>query len=151
MNLRAEQSWVFVAMILGAALSGCGGDDGEGLPRKAVSGTVNLNGEPLATGSIQFHPTSTGGPGATPVSAGGAIEAGRYSVARKQGLVPGDYKVLILSHIPQGGANDEPPGPRPRTGKPPELIPAEYNTKTKLTAKITADGDNTFNFELEKK
>ena len=44
--------------ILALGSSGCGGGRSDDLPREAVSGSVNLEGQPLPKGTIQFAPTS---------------------------------------------------------------------------------------------
>jgi hypothetical protein len=129
------------ALVLGTAAAGCGG--GDGLPRQAVSGSVTLDGKPLAGGSIQFQP----GPGSSAAVSGGAVIAdGRFAIAREQGLVPGSYKVMIFSH---GGAEAAPEAPGPQTGPPPERIPARYNASTTLTADVAQDKPNEFQFELK--
>ncbi|MBX6315425.1 MAG: carboxypeptidase regulatory-like domain-containing protein, partial [Isosphaeraceae bacterium] len=104
------------------ALGGCG-DTGDGLSRQAISGTVTLDGQPLARGTIQFLPISP--QQATPALV--EIKDGTYTIPRDRGLVPGTYKVLISStatEAPAPGA-DELPG---QTGPPPkDLIPPQYN------------------------
>jgi hypothetical protein len=59
----------------------------------SVSGTVTLNGQPLARGFVSFTPED--GQGGT---AGGDVEAGRYRVA---GLKPGKYRVQVVGR-PEG-------------------------------------------------
>jgi hypothetical protein len=131
---------------LAALLGGCGG--GDGLPRQEVLGQVTLNGEPLADGTIQFQPgTITEGP---EVSGGALISGGVYRIARNEGLVPGTYKVLIFAHdeakTPAATASD----PGARGGPPAELIPPRYNASTTLTAEISKEKPNVFNFDLKK-
>lgn len=130
---------------IAAASAGCGSSDG--LDRKEVSGTVTFDGKPLPNGSIQFQPKAADG--GVAVSGGSTIEAGRYRIRREQGLTPGTYQVVILSHASSlPGAEDELPGQM--TKAPKELIPAQYNVKTTLTAAVTADGKNVFDFDLTK-
>ena len=64
--------------------------------------------------------------------------------------MPGKYKVAISSPDPRSGQGppDAPPGERggyPAT----ERINAKYNSKTELTAEVTADGKNHFDFQVE--
>jgi dipeptidyl aminopeptidase/acylaminoacyl peptidase len=78
---------------------------GQGEPQAAkvgkrfpVSGTVTLNGQPLAEGHIAFHPTEPGGH-----SALGIIRDGRFTlrtVDPNDGALPGSYKVTITSRDP---------------------------------------------------
>ncbi|MEW4571148.1 hypothetical protein AB1L88_25030 [Tautonia sp. JC769] len=134
------------ALVLSVHLIGCGGD---GLPREGVSGTVTLNGQPLETGIITFVPEDPN----TPTQGGTTIANGAYDIPRAQGLVPGQYKVIISS----GEGSEEKPvedlgefGP----GMPPvpaeEAIPSTYSGNTVLQANVTAGGDNRFEFTLAK-
>ncbi|MBX6313500.1 MAG: hypothetical protein IRY99_11375 [Isosphaeraceae bacterium] len=143
MNERVMLPGVLLALVAVMALEGCGG--GDELPRQEVSGTVTLNGQPLEDGSIQFQPAGTGQGAA--VSGGSMITNGRYRIRRDQGLVPGTYKVMIFSHGETSGDASEPGA---QTGPPPELIPAQYNAATTLTAEVTTDKPNVFNFDLKK-
>jgi hypothetical protein len=141
-----------LALVLGAGFVGCGavGDD---LPRQAVSGTVTFDGQPLAQGRVQFEPSS---PDAK-IAAGGEITDGQFAIPRDQGPTPGDYRVMITSAGARKPGADAAPGAEPakhgavKLPPPaPELIPKEYNAKTRLTAKVEAGGPNTFEFNLKK-
>ena len=130
--------------ILAAAigLTGCGG----GTNKKAVSGSVAWKSQPLETGMIRFLPADPGGQTET----GAVITNGKFDIPRDQGLLPGKYKVAISSPDPKsgGGPPDAPPGERggyPAT----ERIAAKYNSKTELTAEVTVDGKNHFEFKVE--
>lgn len=131
--------------LLALSLNGCGASDG--LPREPVSGSVMFDQKPLASGNIAFYPL---GPDAI-TQGGGRIQDGEYSIPREEGLIPGEYKVVISS---SGGAQakqvdkveSESPGRNPKLAK--EAIPAQYNLQTTLTAGVTAGGDNIFPFEL---
>jgi hypothetical protein len=146
MNLRAVRPCVFLTIGLVAPLCGCAQDDG--LPRQEASGTVTLDGQPLASGTIQFQPA--GNSQGAVVSGGAAITDGQYRIARETGLVPGTYKVLIVSHVEEKKA-DASSAPGAQTRPPPELIPARYNSATELTAEIKKAEPNVFNFEIKKK
>ncbi|MCA1685447.1 MAG: hypothetical protein LC745_05575 [Planctomycetia bacterium] len=132
--------------VLGLNLAGCGG--GDNLPREAVSGTVAVEGKPLKTGLITFLPDS---PDVTTQGGGNVIE-GKYTIPRDQGLVPGKYKVVVSSpedkpaEITDKAFNNNAPGMPPTLPK--EVIPAQYNDKTLLTAEVTAGGKNVFEFNL---
>jgi hypothetical protein len=145
MNLRVVQPSILLTFGLLAPLCGCGNDDG--LPRQETSGTVKLDGQPLASGTIQFQPTANSqGP---VVSGGAVITGGQYRMARETGLVPGTYKVLIVSHVEAQKADQAAP-PGAQTRPPPELIPARYNSATELVAEIKKAESNIFNFDLKK-
>ncbi|RIK77039.1 MAG: hypothetical protein DCC67_13160 [Planctomycetota bacterium] len=119
-------AWVF-------ACCGCGGTG-----TVAVSGTVTLDGAPLATGEIEFTPTEeTGGP-----AAGAVIEGGRYEVpAVAQGLrIGGVYKVRIISLAGRGNFAKDPNAPGGQREALENIIPARYNENTEL--QITVSGDS---------
>jgi hypothetical protein len=141
-------SLVSSALWLAASLAGCG-EAGDGLPREAVSGTVTLDGKPLARGVLQMLPAGQGG--GTPC--GALIEDGKFAIARRQGPVPGEYVVTINSSPDgaPGGAPAGPPGPVSSAERPKELIPPEYNAQSKLTATVKADSPNMLEFALKSK
>lgn len=62
----------------------------DGTERRPRHGTVTLNGEPLASGLIQYEPAEDDG-----LASAAAIEAGRYEISGKGGLYPGRYCVRI--------------------------------------------------------
>jgi hypothetical protein len=134
-----------LVLILGLLGSGCG--EGDELPREAVSGTVTLDGKPFEKGTIQFTPAATSTQGAA-VQGGAMIEAGKYSISRDRGLVPGTYQVAIFS----GGTGKPAIGPNgPVTGGPAparEQIPPKYNAQSTLKAEVKKGGPNNFPFEL---
>jgi hypothetical protein len=141
--------WRFsLALLLAAVLAapGCAGSEDD-LPREAVSGTVTLDGKPLADGSIQFTPATNAG--GTAVGGGSTIENGRFSIAREKGLVPGSYKVAI-SAADQKKRDEPTKGPvNKRSGLAKELIPAKYNSQTTLTAEIKKGGSDDLKFDLQ--
>ena len=120
---------------------GCGNDNPLG--RRAISGTVTLDGEALARGNIEFSPRNPSG-----VGSGVVITDGGYTIAEQHGLPPGDYDVRIFSPETDSPAPDGPPGP---LGPPAveERIPARYNAQTELTITVTPDGETVFDFPLE--
>jgi len=132
------------AVLLTLTLVGCGASDD--LPREGVSGTVTLNDKPLASGFITFMPAAS-----EVTQGGGIIQEGKYSIPRDQGLVPGNYKVLITSS--GGGSEKQTDHLTDMPGMPPvpakEAIPAQYNAKSTLTAEVKAGGENVFNFPLK--
>ena len=129
-------------ILIGPLCLGCGSSD----PRLPISGSVQLDGQPLAAGTIEFSPVGPGG------QAGGSITAGRFAISASRGLPPGNYLVRIMASgsgpatVPQG-----PPGPesmkRPAAA---EEIPAKYNTQSELAVTVAAGTDNSFEFLLER-
>ncbi len=124
---------------------GCSGSD-DGLPREAVSGTVTLDGKPLASGTISFSPKGGGTAG------GGDIKEGSFSIAREVGLLPGNYGVAIYaSDRPAGQERPKQAGGLKEFKVAKELIPTKYNSESKLTAEIKKGGGNSLQFALESK
>lgn len=121
-------------------LAGCSSSDG----RVGVTGTVNFQGKPLESGTIQFHPTDLAGKS----SFGGTeIVQGKYSLDAKQGLFPGKYKVMISSPDPKAKEAEAMPG---ETGPPAkDRIPKKYNSDSKEFVEIKASGENKFDFDLK--
>jgi len=133
-----------VLLTFAIAATGCGGP-ADTLPRQTISGSVKFDGKPLAKGLIQFQPTSPG-----EATAGGAgITDGTYSIVKAEGLVPGKYQVIITSTAAATVAPGTMPGDSPPPAKEP--IPAKYNAKTGLSATVTKEGPNTFDFGLDAK
>lgn len=138
-----------VCCVLLVALAGvCGSGCGEAGPeRLAASGEVTLDGKPLETGSIAFLPAA----GTEAPSVGGTIENGRYELPAEKGALVGKYNVRITSMQKTGkqieAGSPEPPGTMVDEVK--QVVPPRYNTETELTAEVTADGENTFDFKLE--
>jgi hypothetical protein len=137
-HFRAIRGWLCVC--LAAGLAGCAGGEAK---RYAVSGVVKWRGQPLDQGAITFL-------AADPAlgSAGGTmIKDGQYSIPAKEGLLPGRYKVLVTSVDPKNQTPDPDalPGYLP---VPKDRIQPKYNTQTTLTAEVTAEGNNTFDFEV---
>jgi hypothetical protein len=148
MRVRAFLKLVTLPL-LAAAIAGCGADADE-LPRRAVSGTITLDGQPLEAGMISFVPD---GPGQqNPVTAGAVIRQGAYSIDADKGLTPGNYRVSIISEAKSTKPKDgRGPGPGELKAATKEPIPARYNTRTKLEAEVKIDGSTTFNYELTSK
>src|SRR5207244_576719 len=67
-----------------ASFCGCGSDP---LGRRAISGTVNVDGAPLEKGQIRFQPIEK-----QATSEGAVVTGGKFSVPREHGLVPGKYR-----------------------------------------------------------
>jgi hypothetical protein len=126
-----------------ALLLGCGAEDN--LPREAVSGAVSIEGKPLKTGLITFLPSED-----VPTQGGAAVVEGKYSIARNQGLVPGKYRVVISSPEDKPeqmiDKTNNAPGLPPVPAK--EVIPAQYNNDSLLTAEIKPGAKNVFEFNL---
>jgi len=120
--------------------------------RLPVSGTVTIDGQPLASGEIAFAPASPG----QGSSAGAAIERGKYSISADKGLLPGDYKVSIHAFRGTGKKTwdgmGEPTAPESQKKFVEQLeqyIPPRYNEATELTAPVRAGKSKDLNFDLQ--
>lgn len=147
MGLRSVLGWLVglpLLVVTGLVASiGCGPNDPLG--RRAVSGTVTLDGAPLADGTISFQPTEQGA-----TSSGAMISQGKYAIARDKGLPKGKYRVVINAVKP-GTGTTLPEGKMPgeEVGTPPvELIPPEWNTKSQNIVEVPPSGPAKFVHEI---
>jgi hypothetical protein len=116
-----------------------------------VSGTITLDGQPLADARIVFHPLPA--PNSTevePESFGFANEKGEYflKVSRTQkGAVVGKHRVTITC-FPPGATTSDAPRP-PGVPAPVNRVPSRYNTEEAgLQFEVPDGGTNKANFEL---
>jgi hypothetical protein len=132
MSFRLILCSTFLAILL---LTGC---NSEPTPVK-VSGTVTVDGKPLANGAIYFS-----APGNTPDTL--TVTDGRF-----EGLVkPGEKRVEILGFGKAGAKaeptkGEQPPAPEAKVN----TLPSKYNEKTTLKATVTATGVEPSKFELQ--
>jgi hypothetical protein len=82
-----------------AGLSGCGGAGDTLTP---VAGKVTVNGAPLGTGSVTFHPDSAKGNNTPHIPVGYIDAEGNYKVtaATQEGAPLGWYKVTVTAQEP---------------------------------------------------
>lgn len=135
-----------IALTLLPLLNGCSGK----APLAKVKGTVTLNGQPLAKGTIIFET-----PGQRPAT--GRIENGEIvevtCYATGDGVPVGSHKVAIAateeaaSAVVENPGQAKAPGANYMSGK--SLIPTRYNdpTTSGLTAEIKR-GENVLEFKL---
>src|SRR5690554_4660989 len=77
------------ALVLLGALLGCGSAH-----EAQVSGKITLDGAPLTTGTVAFHPVGGG-----PVAYGVVDRQGKYQLqtGTTHGLAAGEYRVLVVA------------------------------------------------------
>ncbi len=127
--------------LLAGLLTGCSADP---LGRQALSGTVKVDGQPLANGDISFTPSE-----GQPTSGGSPIADGKYAVPRAMGLVPGKYRVEIHAPIPgTEGQPDENTLPGYPPAPPKELIPPDWNSASTQTIEVKKQGSSVFDFDV---
>jgi hypothetical protein len=134
-NLMCDRRFVSLALlaILLSANAGCGPTGPKLYP---VSGTVTWNGQPLPEGDIIFAPASPGD-----LEDAGKIVAGKFAFQAR----PGAKKVKIMANRSEGPVDPQ-MGLAPRV----QYIPPQYSSaeKTTLTAEVTENGKNEFEFSL---
>ena len=139
-----ECKLAFLGLMALAVCAGCG--PANPLGRKALHGTVKLDGAPLDKGMIEFHPLREGG-----MQSGGPIQAGHYSIPAHEGATPGEYRVLIYD---TPDAPPLPPGHMPGDDLPPQpklKVPNEWHSKSKKQVEVKSAGSAEFNFEIDTK
>lgn len=141
----AKRALGWLASVSAACLllttAGCGG---EGVPRAAISGHVTLDGQPLEEGGILFTPLAAG------PSASASIEQGKYEISQADGPGPGEYRVQIRAYRSTGKQITDPASGIAEEQRV-SIIPPRYNSRSTLTAQITDQGPNEFDFELKSK
>jgi len=135
---------VLAAAVFGALAVGCSRDS---LGRRAISGTVKVDGIPLAKGHISFQPTE-----GQPTSSGAVISGGKFSIPPETGLVAGKYRVSINAPVPGTGEKVEqnviPGEPTP---PPKELIPREWNDASEHFIDVRKTGPFEFSLDVTAK
>jgi hypothetical protein len=128
------RSAALLAVALGlSAAAGCGPAEPKPVP---VSGTVTLDGQPLADGFVYFKSPQTGGLERFEI-AGGAF----------QGMaLPGTRRVEVISNRPKSVVIDG-----AKVDVPDNIIDPKFNLDSGLTADVTPGGPNTFTFEVKRK
>ena len=128
-------------VILLSAMFGC--DSSDGLNRQAISGIVTLDGQPISIGAILFEPESH----ESGTAVGATIRQGGFAISRREGPVPGSYRVRIYSS--SGIQAPITKGQTDRTHRPMvERLPARYNTQTELRATVLGQRGNPYRFDL---
>ncbi|MDR3620961.1 MAG: hypothetical protein P4L85_16535 [Paludisphaera borealis] len=128
-----------LALATSIAAAGC---SDEGPVRQAVSGTVALDGKPLATGSITFVPVE----GATAATA--EVVDGAFQTGRSTGPAPGRYQVEIVAVQSTGKTIPHPDFPETTIEEVRNLVPPRYNVKTELKAEVKPDANEPYKFDL---
>ncbi len=133
-----------------AVLSGCAGNEpdprGERVP---VSGTVTLDDKPVSNAEILFR--SNQGTGSVVATA--VISAGRYSIPKESGPVPGTATVKVVAQMMELEDLEAVRGGDPSRQVDMSLtqIPDKYGKHSTLKAGVEAEGENKFDFELTSK
>lgn len=146
---------VLVSLAAAAVLSavftcaGCGGSVDARGKRVAVHGDVKLDGNPLESAAIVFHC----GEGENEVTAFAFVEDGAYEIAAKEGPLVGKARVEFQPKPVDQQQYEDALEVAARTRRPVKVtevvIPPQYvGQNTILSADVTEDGDNKFDFQL---
>jgi hypothetical protein len=130
-----------LCILLVSSLLGCGYGG-----RVSVEGTVTLDGRPLEKGQIQFIPM----PGTTGPTAGGDVVGGKFAIPPAEGPFAGRFRVQI-SQVGLTGRKIPNPRGSGMIEEYAQILPARYNTESRLDAEVTARGPNRFEFTLTSK
>ena len=139
---RNLTSFVLFTACLGLAL-GCGGVKGK-VPTKRVpvSGTVKLDGKPLATGRVTFDAQN----GEPPTTC--EILNGAYSGT----VMIGKNKVMLISTVKQSMKEKmKMDGPGYDEMVEFNILPDRYHSKSEITNDVADPGPNQFDFDLQSK
>jgi hypothetical protein len=143
MTIRSIRPSIAVAFAC-LVLAGCNPDYGG---RMEVSGKVVLKGAPVKDGIIKFTPVTAG---TTQSESGAQIVNGEYKLPAESGLMPGKYKVVLTAGDGRTPANtDEPPGPTGANIISKDMIPPEYNVRTRQEVTVTEKGPNVFDYDIK--
>ena len=128
-------------MAVSVIVFGCGPTERAEDPTYAVSGTVTLDGEPLAEGEIYFLTPAEGQVDIL------SIENGKFEGEAKAG----SRRVEIRAYkMEEAEVPADMPGLELEPSKV-NYLPAAYNTESTLTADVSDSKPNEFTFELTSK
>lgn len=113
----------------------------------SVSGTVSYNDTPLNFGTVTFLPVAGGQPARATIQPDGSYQLSTYG--EKDGAVPGSHRVRIMCTTAQDPSNPQEVGPHDLMAGN-LLIPRRYTQfgSSRLTAEVTLEGENNFDFKL---
>lgn len=130
-------SFAFSFLLL-ALISGCSADTKRGI----VTGTVSLDGQPIASGNIRFDPAD----GHT-ATADAAITDGKFSAT----VPPGEKRISIRAPKVVGKKKAYETPDSPTVDLTEEMIPKRYNAQTELKTTIKPGTQEMPAFDLKSK
>lgn len=135
-------------LILSLTAAGCGNAQKSAVPLVPASGTVTIDGSPLAEAVVQFIPLgeTRGQGGSALTDATGTYKA--LTPFGEAGLPAGEYRVVISKRDIPKGADGR---PKVAVGANAEELAPGYSDKVKSTLKATvpSGGEATNNFALQ--
>ena len=142
----AKARWSVIVSSMALLMLGCGGHNDPRGVRVGVQGNVTLDGKPLSGARIMF----VSGDGGT-VKAVAAIRDGNYEIAPEHGPLVGRSRVEIhpemmeLAQLEAERGDDRLAVPKLNKVD----VPRAYNANSGLTARVSAEGENNFDFDLK--
>lgn len=121
---------------------GCGGA-ADGPPREPVYGSVKFDGKLLEKGLITFTPVDGGD-----LVVSSLILDGQFSLPREEGPGLGPHRVDIWSKQATGKTLPNPDDPGNPIEEKKEILPPQFNIKSRLAADVAKGGDNKFDYDL---
>ena len=115
-------------------LLGCGSNN------EGVTGTITLDGQPLADAEVVFTPEEGGRPASAMTDSAGKYDL-VYTINEK-GAPAGKYIVRIRASKTKTGEDG-------RDVNTPEVVPPKYNQKSELMVEVKDGGANQFDFAIE--
>lgn len=143
MESLSSSGWSVCRLLWGILLVCCIGCSA-GEPYQPISGSVKVDGQPLADGTITLYPN---GPGTT---CGGKVIDGRFELPQELGPTPGNYRVEIVAYRATGKTEFD---VDTNTQKPIEVqyLPLRYNVNSQLTIDVEEGKPAEFEFDLKTK
>jgi hypothetical protein len=152
MQLRTGWAGLFLLSVMAGCESGVPNVDYGNLDLVSVSGTVTLDGAPLAGGLVKFVADDT------TYSSGKTDADGNYTLefnSEQSGVLPGKKTVQILGSAPASESDDSAAGSPENEadgGEAPAAagvtVPPCYNSQSKLQVDVTSS-TTTFDFDLK--
>ena len=147
-----KKTLLIVALLaLTVALPACGGK--KVIKTQPVTGTVTLDGSPLADANVIFTPTGDGGsPASGKTDASGVYKLQTAQGAAGAGTTEGNYVVTVTCNKVVKEAERDSEGEVIREEETQNIVPAKYGDQKKsgLTATVVK-GPNTYDIELTSK
>ncbi|MCA9005379.1 MAG: hypothetical protein KDA70_08890 [Planctomycetaceae bacterium] len=136
--MRASKPLILILNLL--LFTGCQGGNA-GPETFVVTGEVSFSGKPVEEGQIVFIPTS-----GNAQRQAATIKNGQYSSE----CTPGKKNVEITAYrFDESKQEPDPAEPGKTIPARVQYVPEQFNRKTTLTADVTSDGENHFDFKLE--
>ncbi len=131
------------------AAAGCGSSHP---PTVRVSGRITYEGKPLEAGEVAFQPTLAPDgallrPAVGPIGPDGTYVLSTF--AHGDGIVPGEYAVVVTSYLGDPLVEELDPSPPPRPSRIPLKYASPATSGLQATIPANARGRLTFDFDLE--